>query len=57
MKCEQWDAILPANQRHRPKSPNDSPSGKRKGFLSFDINDPENWFNRQPSSRQQGREA
>ena len=52
MKCEQWDAILPANQRHRPKSPNDSPSGKRKGFLSFDINDPENWFNRQPSSRQ-----
>ena len=52
MRYEQWEAILPANQRHRPKSPNASPSGKRKGFLSFDINDPENWFNRQPPSRQ-----
>lgn len=52
MKYEQWDAILPANKRHRPESPSASPTGRRKGFLSFDINDPEKWFNRQPRDRQ-----
>jgi CRISPR-associated protein Cmr3 len=52
VKYEQWDAILPANQRHRPKSPSSSTKGKRKGFLSFDINDPEGWFNRRPPDQQ-----
>ncbi len=52
MNYEQWNKTLPANQRHRPIRPSAVTSGNRKGFLSFNFNDPEGWFNQRPLAQQ-----
>jgi len=52
MNYEQWNKTLPANQRHRPTRPTAVTSGNRKGFLSFNFNDPEGWFNQRPLAQQ-----